>query len=445
MNSIRRYLLVSLLAAMVLATGLIGMFVYFNTKHELDELFDAHLQQIARTVLYQQQDLGSAARTKLPIPVTGLRTPFKVEEDFLIQVWGGNGDLFYSSYPAIKLPLRISQKIGTLTFENEEWSSFTLSSPDWLVQVSQPLQSRSASTQELSFNFLSPLLIQIPLLGLLIWLAVGRSLSPLTQLSTEIANRRAGRRDPIALDRTPAEIRPLVSALNDLNLRQAEALERQRRFTSDAAHELRTPLAAIQLQADLLAREDLPDRRAAAKANLRSGIERAAHLTSQLLAIARSDAELEAPAQPTLQDLGSMIATVVALQASLADARGMRIVVSVQKPVAALCTDDLLVALNSVIDNAIRYGHAGGKVSLQLFTDGNWAVIEIADNGPGIASEHRTRVFDRFYRVPGSQSGGSGLGLAIAKAHIEQLGGTLTLADNSGQSGLKAILHLRRS
>ncbi len=236
----------------------------------------------------------------------------------------------------------------------------------------------------------------------------------------------------------------MVTELNALLERLREALERQQRFTADAAHELRSPLTALQVQLDMLARARTPEETRDALGALRAGMKRASRLVEQMLTMARL--EPEAPlAQPSSVALDALAAQVAGELESLAEAR--RIELRLERLESAAVQGDaaaLHALVRNLLDNAIRYTPAGGVVRLAAFSDGEHALLQVEDSGPGIPPEERTRVFDRFYRLPGSSAEGSGLGLAIAKQVADAHGGEIALADAAGGRGLRVSVRFRR-
>lgn len=279
--------------------------------------------------------------------------------------------------------------------------------------------------------------------GLVVWVTVRSGLAPLRQLAQRISRRRAGDLAPVQVDRLYAETAPVVHELNALLAHEAQRLEAERRFLADAAHELRTPLAAINAQAHQLLTEPDPAAQADAAQALQQGITRASHLLTQLLTLARADAAAQpvAPAvHPTL-DLADLLRNRVALLVPLARARRIELALNAPEHICArLDREGLCSVIDNLVDNAIRYGVAGGSVELTLGANdaspNSPIVLLVQDNGRGIAPEHRARVWERFYRVPGTSEAGTGLGLAIAQRVVQRMGGTLGFADGLGGRGV---------
>lgn len=279
--------------------------------------------------------------------------------------------------------------------------------------------------------------------GLVVWITVRSGLAPLRQLAQRISRRRAGDLAPVQVDRLYAETAPVIHELNALLAHEAQRLEAERRFLADAAHELRTPLAAINAQAHQLLTEPDHAARADAAHALQQGITRASHLLTQLLTLARADAAAQpaAPAEHDTLDLADLLRNRVALLVPLARARRIELALNAPEHLSArLDHEGLCSLIDNLVDNAIRYGMAGGSVEVSLGTEGtapdSRIVLQVQDNGRGIAPEHRARVWERFYRIPGTSEAGTGLGLAIVQRVVQRMGGTLGFADGLDGCGV---------
>ncbi|HSU78287.1 MAG TPA: ATP-binding protein [Burkholderiales bacterium] len=431
--SIRRKLLVALLAALVV-TGLAASgATWFEVRRQANQLFDYHLEQMALSLA--DQPLAASAAL---VPQLGLG------QDYVVQVWDSGGGLAYLSKSGAPLPPATSG-FDNVALDGEDWRVFTLEGPDRTIQVAAPASLRSGQASAMALRILVPILATIPLYGLIIWLIVGEGLRPLSEIARAIRRRQPASLEPLPQAKLPEEVAPLVSELNALLERLREALARQKRFTADAAHELRSPLTALQVQLDMLARARTPDDTRDALGALRAGMKRASRLVEQMLTMARL--EPEAPlAQPSGVALDTLAAQVAGELEPLAEAR--RIALRLERLESAAVQGDaaaLHALVRNLVDNAIRYTPAGGVVRLAAFTDGEHAMLQVEDTGPGIPPEERTRVFDRFYRLPGSSAEGSGLGLAIARQVAEAHGAEISLDDASGGQGLRVTVRFRRA
>lgn len=299
---------------------------------------------------------------------------------------------------------------------------------------------RTALADSIAAHLMHPLLVAVPLLAAVIWLAVGWGLAPLRSLAAQVRARAPHNLDPVAAG-GPEEAQPLVAALNGLLGRVRDLLERERRFTADAAHELRTPLAAIRTHAQVaIEAEDAAGRAAALNGVLR-GAERASRLVDQLLLLARLDAAPEL--QPaTVADIAT---EVVGEYAGQAAARGVDLGLAAAEPGRVAGNPHLVaVLLRNLVDNAVRYGRPGGRVDVAVRSVADRVEVVVADDGPGIPPDQRGRAFERFHRGLGTGEVGSGLGLSIAARIAEIHGGGVALADGPGGRGLAATVSLPR-
>jgi two-component system OmpR family sensor kinase len=312
------------------------------------------------------------------------------------------------------------------------------------VQVAQPLVVRNDLAAKLALHTLWPLLLMVPGAIVLVLLVVGRGLAPIRGLSDSLASRSLDALEPLPLDaHTPIEVRPLVLALNDLLERLHTASQTQRMFVSDAAHELRSPLAALQLQLQAAARDGTLTGSEQTLDRVQERLKRLIHLVQQLLTLAREDAAAATPrASVSVRRVGEQVVGELSL---LAEAKRVDLGLEASAPVG---TDDafsalteshaLVLLLSNLVDNAIRYTPAGGTVDVVLVRDAGTIRIEVRDTGPGIPDNELERVFDRFYRGADAQVQGSGLGLAIAARIANRLGLALTLHNRSDGHGLCA-------
>lgn len=288
---------------------------------------------------------------------------------------------------------------------------------------------------------LIPLMVLFPVLGLVITFAIRRELQPLQAVASSVAARAPLALDPLPVETVPEEIRPLIEEINRLLARLQTAMEREQRFVIDAAHALRTPLTALQLQADVLDGSDDPAEGVTRLAELRAGIQRAVHLSNQLLSLAGSESTAGKAAEVT--DLDVALCDVTALYRPAANARGIDLRLDTHSA-ATVFSDPrrIILICGNLLDNALRYTPRGGRVDLRGARNGAAACIEVCDEGPGLAENELSRVFERFYRAPGDASEGSGLGLATVENLVKQAGGQITLHNRSDRSGLIARVTL---
>ncbi|HYD42860.1 MAG TPA: ATP-binding protein [Anaeromyxobacter sp.] len=429
MTSVRQKLLVALLLAVVAAEALGGWLTYVFARNQLDNVFDYHLRQIALSLMYPGPDRVNARRAG-------------PELDFSIEVYG-DGVRTFLSRPDAPLP-RISQ-LGYSTVDGVagRWRIFAIQVGAETVVVGQLQRTRERLAWQAASKTVVPLALLLPVLALLVWTIVGRGLAPLSRLADAVTARTPDSLDPVDERGVPLEALPLVRSLNDLLERLRGAMAAQRAFVADAAHELRTPLAALKLQLQLAERAPEGPERAAALAELAGGLERGAHLVAQLLTLARQDPGAAAAAAPTPVSLPALVEHAVADHHVVAEAKGIDL--GAARVDAAVVEGDpaaLRTLLANLVDNAIRYTPAGGRVDVSAGLEGGAPFLEVADTGPGIPPAERERVFARFYRLPDAPAQGSGLGLSIVKAIADRHGAAVALSETPG-GGLTARVRFR--
>ena len=428
--SIRRHLLIWLLAGL-LAIGLLASgATYFAARKEAGDLLDLQLRQLAYStriddLLRGRQPDFASRDAPHPEGVTELVT----------QIWDRDGVLVYWSQPA-GLPVPATEGYSTVRHDGRGWRVYTLVEGRHALQVAQREDEREAIATKTAIRTLTPFVAFIPLFGVLAWVGVGRGLAPLKTMSEAVAKRRPDAMAPLAERNLPEELKPLAHSLNELLARLDGALGAQRRFTADAAHELRTPLAALKLQLDMARRAVDAAGRESAYADLDAGVRRAAHLVDQLLTLARI--EPEALAQGAAEcDLVALAKDAIVARAPLAADQGLDLGLARQAP--AIVKGDpatLAVLMSNLIDNALRYTPRGGRVDIAVDRTADAAVFSVSDTGPGIAPEERERVFDRFHRADASGQSGSGLGLSIVKRIADAHHATIALDTPPSGPGL---------
>ncbi|MDB5868091.1 MAG: integral rane sensor signal transduction histidine kinase, partial [Polaromonas sp.] len=325
---------------------------------------------------------------------------------------------------------------------------YTLQTPLQTVQIAQDLSARTVRARVLALRAVLPFAGLTPLLMLAVWWIIKRSLAPIERTRRAVASRAADDFSPLAADGLPDEVRPLVDELNLLFGRVRTAFEAQKNFVADAAHELRSPLTALKLQAQALRRADAdPEAREAGIARLNQGMDRAIRLVEQLLLLAREEAgPAQAGGSAGRVDLQALVKLAVA--DVLPQARRKQIDLGLaDSPPGQFAQEGLEVSgqaealrilLRNLLENAVKYTPAGGQVDVSLDTRQGRPVLRVEDSGPGIAPQDRARVFDRFFRASDAAlETGSGLGLAIVKAIADRHGATLALDRSARLGGLQ--------
>jgi two-component system, OmpR family, sensor histidine kinase QseC len=349
------------------------------------------------------------------------------------------GQLVYQSRALPPVPNDLKSRAMTLlAYQGRDYALYQARSSQWVLTVVDP---RRTDAEFLIFNakaFLPFLLLALPFVTIPVWLSMRHGLLPLRKLADKIRKRHEADLSPIGFHAQHAELKPLEHALDDLINQLRMRLSREHAFVQDAAHELRTPLAVIAAQAHAMAHTRNPDERSQAMAHLEQAIERASHVSSQLLSLAAIDQATEQPAQTV--DLVQWVRARLATLSREAICKEMEL--SMEAPEALIRVIDEAAfesVLLNLLDNAIRYGHTGGAIVVSLQELGAQGFeLTVSDDGPGIAIEERERVFERFYRIPGQTESGSGLGLAIVQQALRRMRGEIFLEAGLKRQGLSA-------
>ena len=446
MRSIRSQLLVGLLTVLLLGVAAAAIGTYLRARQEANALFDHQLQEMVAS-------LTDAPFAPAPTGASGNGAP---DDALVVQIWDRTGVQLYLSQPQRVLPRHAQLGFTNLRTESGEWRVFSALTGNQVVQVAQPMRARRELAASMALRTIVPLLAMLPALALLIWLIIARGLQPLERVAAAVARRSPTLLEPLAERDLPAEVQPLVRALNGLLDRLGEALAAQRTFIADAAHELRTPLTAVHLQAQLAERATTDADRSKALADLKSGLDRATRLSEQLLTLARTEPGVETPDRPAANvDLAHSAREAIAELAPLAAEKSIDLGLSAGG--AAMVRGDaeaLRTLLSNLIDNAVRYTPRDGRVDVAVQSEGDRVAVSVRDNGPGIAPADRMRVFDRFYRgqpvgEPGENGKaasvrGSGLGLAIVKRIADRHGAEITLGEGLDGRGLGVTVRFSR-
>lgn len=434
--SIKRRLLFGLLLTTVLAWGLALTFSYREARQELNELLDAYLAQSTSLLIAQ---LGHEADE---IEMEHAPALHRYSRNVVFQVWARGEALRLHSAAAPNQKLsHVLEGFSDTTVASEQWRVFSTwdAKHEFLVQVGERRAVRDKLAREIAEHLLSPLLMTLPVLALLIWLGVSRGLRPLAALSQQVAARDPNQLSPLSGSAVPVEVAPLVQALDDLFARIKTLLEHERQFTADAAHELRTPLAAIKIQAQVARAAIGETERLRALDQVLVGCDRAAHLVAQLLTLARLE-----PGQLNRKErceLHHLAANVIAEITPAALAKNIDVDL-IKGPAISISGDpDLLqILLRNLMDNAVRYSPSGSTVQVSVSTNEGKAEVSVIDQGPGIPATARSRVWERFHRVLGSGEEGSGLGLSIVQRIAELHGAQTALAEGETDQGLRVTV-----
>lgn len=363
------------------------------------------------------------------------------EDQIAVTIWR-NGTVTRTGLPNVEIVRPSWPGYANIVMAGELWRAYTTGNDVWTVQVAQRDKVRQEFARSAAIGAAAPILIVIPLSWLVVGWAMNRMLGQLDTLARDLADRSASAAAPISLDGVPIEVAPLMEGMNRLIVRLRTAIDAQKRFLSDAAHELRTPLAAIQIQVDNLA-AGVPDEFEERRTDIVKGVKRASALVDQLLRLAR----LDEPAPPRWEsiELGPLLLDCVSEHVMLAEDKSVDLGVSIQEPAMLHgSTAEVRTLFANLIDNAVRYTPSGGKVDVCLYRRDGQTAADILDTGPGLQRGSETRIFDRFYRAAPPDVGGTGLGLAIALRIAERNGLCLTVKNRTdGNTGVLArvVLH----
>ena len=441
-------LVLGLVAAVWVA---IAVLTWVDVRHELDELLDSHLAQAASLLVAQQARAGAeseADELDIDAPILHRYAPKVAFQVF------HEGRLALRSANAPDLPMaegRGEPGFRTVRIVGVAWRVFTAvgAEHDVRVYVGEQLDSRDSILWAVLRSALWPTVLTLPLLALAVWWAVRQGLAPLRRLGRLLAARQPQALEPLALDDAPSEMAPMLDALNGLFGRIGALIESERRFTADAAHELRTPIAAIRAQAQVaLAESDDAHRRHALLSTL-AGCDRATRLVEQLLTLSR----LEAGATPARADvdLATLARSVVAELAPRAIEIGQEIGFEDASDGRAGVGGDatlLAVLVRNLVDNAIRYAGPGARVRVSVTAAqpaGSGLRLTVEDSGPGMAEADMQRLGERFFRVLGSGQSGSGLGASIVRRIAEAHGARVQVGRSAALGGLAVSVEWRRS
>ena len=431
--SLRARLTGALLLAVLAFAALQAAVTYRTARAETEALFDAQMQRIALSLS------GSLGAGALSDDAPAADTP--AAREMIIQIWRADGVMLYRSPQGRLLPPQTVIGFSDTVAGGEPYRIYALRTATQVVQVAQQTEARGRMAGQLALRAVLPVALLAPVLMLIVWWVVGRAIGPIERVRRQVAARRPDDLAPLPTAGLPAEVRPLVGAMNGLLTRLSAAWDALTHFTADAAHELRSPLAALRLQAQSLQRAPDDATRAIATERLLAGIDRATRLVEQLLALARQEGAGEGA------ELVSLDLTALARNA-LADAEPEAarhaIALTLDAPTAhvVLRADEaaLAVLLRNLLGNALRHTPPGGQVRVGVREEASVIDLTVEDSGPGIAPDERARVLDRFYRVPGTPGHGSGLGLAIVRAIAERHGAALTLDASPTLGGLRVML-----
>ena len=442
-RSLQSRLTLSVLGVVVVFwLGALGL-SWHEARHDLEELLDAHLEQAAALMVLQAAPAGAEASA----PVTRSATLPRYTEIAALQVFDHDRLVLRSdnapAVPMFELPAGRAAGFAFVTMGGVEWRVYSMHDAERSrrVLVGERLKSRTDILVALLQSSAVPMLLALPLLAAAVWWSVRRAIAPMRRMDALLRERRPQALDPIVLDDLPPELTPLLGALNGLLGRIQALIDGERRFTADAAHELRTPIAAIRIQAQVALGETDDARRRHALASTLAGCDRATRLVEQLLTLSRLETATVLPLGPV--DLSELVEGIVAELAPLAQAKRQRLVVHVPPQCVVGGEPTLLsVLVRNLVDNAIRYSPPGATIELGVSAAAGRVQFTLDDSGPGMTDPDLQRLGERFFRVVGSAQSGSGLGWSIARRAAEAQGAILHVQASVRLGGLRVEVGL---
>ncbi|CEG56664.1 ATP-binding protein [Legionella fallonii] len=457
-SSIRKFLLINLLLAITITTTLTAIGNYYLDQKDIQDHLDTLM---AISALSYQALLGDDLHQR---PLTKIQDaletiPQKIEayyqkkylndeppenylDKFNFQVWTNGGKLLLHSSTAPKIPLTAEiDGFSDKKISDQNWRVFTTYNEKAGIRtvLAERYDTRNELGHRIAQDDLYIMLLTFPLSGLLIWIIIGRGLDSLDKVAQEVANRAPSHLEPVDLQEVPEEIKPVIDELNKLFFRLKEGFEREKRFAADAAHELRTPLAALKTQAQVaLYSNDIEEKNQALQ-KLIASVNRSTHVVQQLLTMSKLVPEASSINEEDEVNLSKLTRETLAMLAPSAVEKQIELEFENDENTPKIKGNPtaLSILIRNLVDNAIRYCLENGRVIVRLTRHANQEImLEVGDNGPGIPPELQARVFERFFRVLGNKSPGSGLGLAIVQQICELHGGRVMLDSQKIGTGL---------
>lgn len=405
-----------------------------------DQILDDKITVLAQEVAAQ----SPSQQLNLPPKMLDTLTADGVDK-LLVQVMARNGQFLLGQEKTLPIPTQDKNSLGVVQFKDQVvngedfrvaylWMemSTTPSPTQTLVQVAETLNKREALANEIIKGVILPQFVILPLAVLLVWFGLSRGIAPLNSLIEIIRNRKPDDLSALQTRDTPEELLPVISALNEQLERLQQTILTQKRFVADAAHQLKTPLAGLRMQVELLTEEKDPDRRIKSLRGLKAGTERSTRLVNQLLALARTEAPLVL--QYDSVDLVNLARDVIRDFVPEALNRGVDLGLEAPDHAVFIKGQTLMLTemIKNLVENAMRYSPIESCVTVRVDDSGQReaVVLEVEDDGPGIPEEERELVFDRFYRVLGTNQDGSGLGLAIVQETAIQHKASVIILNN---------------
>jgi two-component system sensor histidine kinase QseC len=440
-RSIRHFLLVSLLISITVASSITAVGNYLIDKRVTQTYLDAQLLKIFSFI----QILEAAAKThpnvreEITNYFSSSNSP--TSGNLFFQIWSKDGKILLDS---------TNQNMQSLFNSPNGFSDRELNQHNWRVYatndnvnsdkiiVAEIYDIRNKLADDITASNAHILLVTYPLFGILVWIIIGLALRSITRVTNEISNRASTYLEPVDEHNIPVEIEPLVTELNQLFIRLKLAFERNKRFAADAAHELRTPLAALKTQTQVALKADNETDRNNALTKVLIGVDRSSHMVAQLLTLSRLGQE-EALSDTKPVDLHKLATEILAYLVPIALEKNIEIELAPPPSNSTVLGNDITlgILIRNIVDNAIRYTPTGGQIKVRIVNKARKIILRVSDSGPGIPAELRERVFERFYRILGTTAPGSGLGLAIVSQIADLHSAQISLGTPINNTGLQ--------
>jgi two-component system sensor histidine kinase QseC len=412
---------------------------YYFTAKTINRELDAELAHVAQSLSQITVTQETTEVTHATVSVDNGH-----EEKIEFQIWH-NEKLIGTSPEAPQQSLSQDEGYSQNEVDHKNWRVFSTENPNSRVIVGADMKARSALIREMLMSSLWPMIVALPLIAIILWLSLSLGLKSLSHLANAIRRRTPEQLNPIDIGQIPNEVAPIVQSLNDLLLLVKKAIVREQEFSDNAAHELRTPLAAIKTHAQVALRSNDPQEIKESISAIDHGTDRATYRINQLLTLARLEPEL-IPISSERVDLVEVVSTVI--QKLTLPALAKKIDLGFLRPDSAIIAGNfeyLEILVTNLVENAIRYTPEGGIINISTRTDGPISSIMIEDSGSGIPEHERERVLNRFVRLSGHSSNGSGIGLAIVKRIVDLHHAEIRFGQSEMLRGLSVSIEFKRN
>jgi two-component system sensor histidine kinase QseC len=440
-RSIRHFLLISLLISITLASSITAIGNYLLDKQVTQTYLDGQLIKIYSFIEVLNESAKTSPDIRKDIGIYFNKAKSVAAKNIFFQVWTKEKKLFLGSPNSLNETLFDAPNgFSDRRINKNNWRVYAATNPasGGKIVVAELYDIRNKLADDITLSNAYILLVTYPLFGFSVWLIIGLALRSITRVTSDISNRASTYLEPVDAANIPIEIKPLVVELNQLFIRLRLAFERNKRFAADAAHELRTPLAALKTQAQVALKADTENDRSHALQKVLQGVDRSSHMVAQLLTLSRLGQE-EALSDIKPVELHKLAAEIIAYLVPIALEKSIEIELATPPVDTTVLGNDITlgILIRNIVDNAIRYTPVNGEVKVRLLCDEEHIILRVTDSGPGIPPELRERVFERFYRILGATAPGSGLGLAIVSQIADLHDAILNLGTPDTRTGLQ--------